>query len=445
MTQTLINLNSEIQPISIGEKPRFRIQKVFQYPKIIRVLFLIFGAYLVLPIIEVPVLGLSLSAPIFLIIALKCILKPPYPWSKKLSGWILLAIFLWLGIFISTWANGLLSGGVEIGQGGILTVIRYIYWLLVFVITAHFFSKIRMIKKLVMVLGWAVFLLALLRCYEIFQFGNIGSATRTQFLTQNSYGFIFSTFSPFLISVPFFTKGWKRILAILGNFFLLGAVALNGSRGSWVAISSGLILYLVYTLITDRKRFFSLLLVILVTFGVAVAAWQTFPDLTTRIQQRFNTFDSLDQEKSYMIRQLMIQKGWRLFQDSPIIGVGANRFTLTSTDLDIPRILSYRNQEYFDRTSSHNSYLGFLAEFGLIGTIPFGILLITLGFRGSLSSHNLYKEGHLWALPVLLGFFQMSVHMWVISSLTNTANWFIYGLIASIIMINRLPNEERCV
>ena len=161
------------------------------------------------------------------------------------------------------------------------------------------------------------------------------------------------------------------------------------------------------------------------------------------VSQRFATLQRLDEDKSYAIRQLMIQKGLRLFQQSPIIGVGAGRWVEESVPLDIPRVFSYAPQSHFDVKTSHNSYVSFLAENGLLGAIPLTVLLMILTLRGLRSSILLTRQGELWALGFYAGFVAMSVHLWAFSGLTNTATWLIYGLVAATIQLSQQDREEN--
>lgn len=423
------------------EKSHFVIKKAF--PKYILVLFCIFALYLVIPVIDVPLIGLSLSAPIFFIVAFTIILKPPKAWLHEYRIWILIAGLLWFAIFLSTWVNGFMSGNLELR--GILTVIRYVYWLLVFVVSVYFLSQGSTINTVTSVLGWGVLLLALLRWAEVLRYGNMGAWTGTHFLSQNNYGFLFSIFSPFLMVFVFKGHVWKKLFGWVGYLILLAAVAINGSRGSWVAIAVGLALCLFILMISRPRKFVSLSIMLVISVGVASAAWVAFPTVSSTVNKRFVTFDDLDTEKSYMIRQLMIQKAWRLFESSPIIGVGANRFTETVIELEIPSILSYASQDHFDDTSSHNSYLGFLAEYGLLGVLPYLALLIPLWIGGFLSACYFTRWGQYWAVAVFLAFIQMSIHMWVISSLTNTANWFIYGLASAAVVIWQKSKRENAL
>lgn len=409
--------------------------KASVYPKFIYLLFYLFSLYLVLPLYDVPLLGLSLSAPIFFVVAAAAILKPPRPWFRAYRGWIVIAAFFWIGIFISAVANGLLSGGVNIDTGGISLLIHYAYWMLIFVVTAYFASQGDMLKRISRVLGWGVLALALLRWLEVALYGNFGAWTGTHLLTQNTYGFLFSTFSPFLLVKILENRGSKKLLAVGANVLLWGAVAINGSRGSWIAIAIGLALCLIILLISRPGHFISLVTILLAIAFLAGSASVIFPQMASKVVDRFNTMQNLEQDKSYMIRQLMIQKGERLFLQSPVIGVGVGRFTKSSVPLDIPKVLGYAGQAHFDVKSSHNSYLDLLAESGLAGAVPFAVLLILLSWRGAKSAFRSSRKNRFWILAAFLGFVQMSIHMWAIASLTNTGNWFIYGLTAAAIVV----------
>lgn len=405
-------------------------------------LFLLMAAYFVLPLVDVPLMGLSLSAPLFALIAMQVLFRPPEPWFKRFHCWIILAGLIYLGIFFSTTLNGLLSSGVKIDRDGWLSLIRYAYWLLTFVITAHFTSRGNMLEKVSGVLGWAIFILALARLFELAAWGKIGAWSETQLMTQNSYGFLFSVFFPFLLAPIITTQGPNRWFMLLRMVVAGAAVLINGSRGSWISVATGIVVFsILYVLARPQKIGWSLLIVTLsalVFLGVQFAPTQ----IATAFGERFATFQALNEDKSYAIRLLMDQKGLRLFERSPLIGVGASRFTKESIPLDIPQLLNYAQQSHFDVKSAHNSYVAFLAETGLAGSLPYAILILTLVITGLISSFKLVKEQRVCALSVYASFIGMSIHMWGISSLTNTANWFIYGLVAAVIMIARQPKPE---
>ena len=91
---------------------------------------------------------------------------------------------------------------------------------------------------------------------------------------------------------------------------------------------------------------------------------------TETFAERFDTFHHLDQDKSYKIRLLMIQKGWRMFLDSPLFGAGAGTFTKDAVKLDLDKEMRYGSQKHFNKKSPHNPYITLLAETGLAGCRP---------------------------------------------------------------------------
>ena len=74
-----------------------------------------------------------------------------------------------------------------------------------------------------------------------------------------------------------------------------------------------------------------------------------------------------------------------------------------NTDVPLPEILNSELKEYFNEKSAHNSYLAFLAETGLVGSLPYllmSLILLVTGFkavkfifyeRGNLACRCLYK------------------------------------------------------
>jgi O-antigen ligase len=434
----ILKTNSETSKIKVGNGVISVLNKdmvVAEFPKIIYSLFYFFSAYLVFPVINVPFLGLSLSAPIFFFIAVTCIFKPPRPWFKGYQVWIFLAIFYWLGIFISTAANGILSFGVSIDSGGIKALVQYVYWLIVFVITTYFASQGLVLEKLAKVLGWSVMVLGLMRLLEVILYGSVYGSSSPHFLTQNSYGVLFSMFSPFLLLLMIGKRKKQSLFALGGYFLLLAAVAINGSRGSWISIAVGLGIGLLILIISKPRKSIGLLLWLSVAFVGLITVWVAVPQVSTAVEARFNTLETLEEDKNYVFRQVMVQKGLLIFKENPIIGIGPGRFIKTTVALELPRIFSGAgNMPSLTSESAHNSYIVVLAENGLVLAIPFAIILIILLFRGFLSGFKSIRRDDYLPLAVFLSFLQMSIHFWVIASLTNTSTWFVYGLVAAVIM-----------
>lgn len=404
--------------------------------KSVGVLFLLFSVYLVLPLVDVPVFGFSLSAVLFALIFLLSLQKKKYSFSRY-RGWVLLAVWIAFGVLLSFFVNGFMSGGNNIEGAGI--TVHYLYWLFLFVVVFYLLSEGAVsIQKSIEVIGASVFMLALLRVAELVFYGKIGAWTNTIFFSQNTYGFLFSMFVPTNYYLILEKQGKQKLFAVFRFSIVLMAVLVNGSRSSWIALGISLVVFLFLALISMRSitPLGTFLLVLLVVSVGYLGFRNLMPyNVVAAFDSRFSTFDTLDMDKSYGIRLLQTQKGLRLFSESPLVGVGPARFTREFVELDLPDYMSYGSQEHFNTISSHNSYIGFLAEGGLFASIPLAMLMITLAVSGGIGCIRLLRAGEYWALGVYLCFISMSVHMWSISSLTNTANWFIFAL--NVAMIER--------
>ncbi len=408
-----------------------------------RTIFLIIVLFIVLPIFDVPLLGLSLTAPLFAFLIYDVIKNGRAIRLRPYRLYLGLAVWIWLGVAASALGNGLSSGGVNFDSQSILAIVRFAYWLLFFAFTVIYVAASGLGRKLAAMLGWGIFILALLRLGEVVIYGNIGAWTGTRLMTQNTYGFLFSSFALFCVYFVFQWKSPRRWLAWGMSVLLIATILLNGSRGSWIGAGVGLVVMLAILVIARPRIFGRMVFSVAVVLGLVLVVLSVWAPLSQAFLSRFSSMDKLEEDKSYAIRLLMNQKALRLFEENPLIGVGPYRFRKSSTPLDMPDILSYEDQSYFDRTSAHNSYLGFLAETGLAGGLPYAILLLLLVIKGLRAAIYLARRGEIWAAAVFASFVAMSVHMWVISSLTNTGNWFVYGMVGALIVTARQLKRYR--
>lgn len=411
------------------------------FPQSVLLVFLFFGLYIALPLIDVPLLGLSLSAPVFFLVALPAFFRPPQPWLASYRRWILAAILIWLGIFLSAMLNGLVSGGVRVDSSTFTSLVQFAYWLLVFAVTVYLLSsQPGWFEYMALVLAAGIALLGFLRLGEAVLWGAVGSGARLRLITQNGYGIQFSTFFPLLFSLAYFGK--HRTLAAFGALVTVLAILINGSRSNWLAALASSLVLLWMLLRTQRQRIRSVVILFLLAGGLGVGVLFAPQVVAEAFEQRLASFQTLQWDKSYAIRQLMVQKGLRLFRSSPLIGVGVSRWRKESLPLEIPPALRYAPQSYFDAKSSHNSYVSFLAENGLTGAIPYAVLLLMLAVRGYGAAGRLARRGQVWALGVYAGFVGMSIHLWSLSGLTSTLAWFVYGMVGALIVLERRTRPQ---
>ena len=421
-----------------GALPRHR-----QHPLHIRNLFYLCGVFVVLPFFDIPFIGLSITAPLILPVIYYAFFQCAKPWVRKYRGWLLIAMAIWVGMAVSFVANGPWFGAREMHAVEFAYPVRYFYWLLVFVVTAYIASDFRIQRRLTTILAASVVVLAGLRCFEGIVLGKVGAWTNTIFTTQNNYGILFSTFTPFLF-VVFLGRGFlPKAFCVGGLLAILFACAINGSRGSWVAIALALAVFCSLAFVSRPSA--SLRLIVPVGFAALalVAILAGSARVREAVLSRFKTFDNLEMEKSYMFRQVMNQRSMKIFSESPLWGVGPGRYENVYVALEMPAVFRGRADDNFMRKSAHNSYLSFLAEGGLVATLPLAVLLVILAVRGAWSAVALNRRGERWAFGVYASFIGMSVHFWVMSGITTTAPWFLYGLLAATIVLAARVRKQR--
>jgi len=408
-----------------------------------QILFLAFAFYMAVPLLDVPLLGISLSAPILMLVAIEVAAVATRADFARYQGWLWLAGWFWIGCAASLPANYLMRGR-EVTPSDVHELVRWAYWMTAFAVSIFFCANPEFRVRVGKALAAGVTLLAGLRVVEAVAFGFWGHE-ESYFMSPNAYGWEFTTFAPFAVALPAALRNARRRWALAALGMVLLAWVLSGSRGSWVALSVGLCIFLVLCLASPRAlpRYLGALAGGLLP--VCALFWLIGERLSGPVGERVRTFQTLEQDKSYAIRELMIQKGLEMFRQNPLFGVGVGRFTAASVPLDIPPLLRYAGEELFNVKSSHNSYIAVLAETGLAGTVPFALLLVALALKGLAAAMRAARRGDIWPVAAYASFVGMSIHLWVLTGHTGTAPWFIYGLLAGTVVSTQCQRRPRPV
>jgi O-antigen ligase len=337
----------------------------------------------------------------------------------------------------------ILFGQAPLGIEVVITLVRYSYWWIVFLVVANVSSHEAWMRRIIVVLGISAIGLAGVRVLDAFLVGGWGlgsSGLSPQFLTKNSYGIQFSTFGPFAFVLPFVVDRKYRLFALIGALFLLIVILANGSRGNWVGLAAGgSVLVAIYSVThSARGQWVWVLPLVVFMIVLQVPLPAQVEDVVT---YQLDTFEDLDADKSYEFRQIMIQKALILFEKHPVFGVGLDQFKQTYVpELVLPPILQ-GHASSFITGSPHNSYLHYLAELGLVGTIPFALFLARLALRGTQAAIHFARKEEVWALGVLWSFVSMSVHLWSLAGLGSTQPWLVYGLVAGMVVQGQIPKR----
>lgn len=385
------------------------------------------GFYLAVPFVDLPLVGLSLSAPLFALLVMEWALTRT---RKPLrSRWVTLATLYWAGaaasLAVAVWTGRL----AVISSSELLLLLRCGYWCLVLIVVASLVAEIQKPERIAASLALGVLAAALLRLVEAFALG-AADVGRTHWLSANDYGMSFSTFTPFLLWQAIEERGARRWFAMASFALVLAALALNGSRSSWAGALLGGLVFLALLLLS-RGLGAARLLWPVAAGGLALVLFAAVPSLGTGLAERWSTLSRLASDKPLQTRMVLVEKGLLLFESRPLFGVGLGRFTAERATLDSSRT-PWASADDINSRSPHNAYIKVLAETGMAGTLPLIALLSALFLSGFPASIALARSGETWGLAVMASMAGMCLHLGALSGLTNTAPWFIFGLAAAV-------------
>lgn len=169
-------------------------------------------------------------------------------------------------------------------------------------------------------------------------------------------------------------KPGPRLAALAGGGFCLITICLTLSRGGILALIVAMIGGIALAGSWRPKVAVATLLVALIT--VSYFAFYATPQARDRI-----TSSTQGETRRQEGRSTIWEVGWRMVKANPIIGVGAGNFPDASGRYLIqPGTITRSDQVLIEKPQpAHNSYLGVLAELGIVGASMFiGIIVFCL-------------------------------------------------------------------
>lgn len=353
---------------------------------------------------------------IFITMLGKPILLKPQGSMRFLFAFLLLAL---VSLFFAEGA---------IGFRELKLYIQTIYWFLLAVIVHNLYPLLDK-QKLSKYILFSTFLLLMLYV----------SGFRSG-LTQNSVAFSVIILAP--MSFFYLKKTWIKIgFAGLLVFLIL----LGGSRSGAIISFVQCVLIILFSFNTFRRyiKTFLVVLVVLITLFTSETTLSILGNIVYPYNPRVgelltNTKHVMRNDMSWLQRQAQIQKGKQIFAEHPILGIGYTKFTEYDIVIDESQIDTDRVLRNIDNRSSHNTYVSWLAETGILGlsTMVLFFLFILVSFWKTL--HLL--PGH-FESTLLISLLGMLIYFYTITAHLGTSTWIMYGLIAG--AANQLNNYKK--
>ena len=145
----------------------------------------------------------------------------------------------------------------------------------------------------------------------------------------------------------------------------LAAFVLTGSRGGIIGLAAAMIAAVAAS---GRWRAGATVAVVaVVALGIGFYAAYAPPEVKDRVESV-----TQGEARSENGRSTVWTTGWRMVKDNPVRGVGAGNFRVQSVKYVLEPGASYRTDFVIDTQAvAHNTYLGPLAELGIVGALLF--------------------------------------------------------------------------
>ena len=154
----------------------------------------------------------------------------------------------------------------------------------------------------------------------------------------------------------------RIICSYLAALFACG-VLLTVSRGAWLALGLALAAWPLLLGRSPRRRWLGSLGVCAVLVLIAGAVYLREPLVKERV-------DQLARNRVEISRVVMWRAGWRLFQDSPLLGTGAGSYGVL---FERHRPVMFGDNPRW----AHNDYLNTLSDYGAVGLLlSFGVMAV---------------------------------------------------------------------
>lgn len=390
----------------------------------------LFTFFVVFPALDV--MGNSVTFYIFLYI----IFSVGTFWSASFKAKTLL--FLFLGVVL---LSTILAPHDRIREktftSGFIISIQFTYWILLACFMVVFRNKINLYELskwvfygvIAAVIGYFVVVLKV---------GGGGVFINTK-MPRNAY--VFTMLCSMPLSFYYLMQRYsKYAVYFILLCFMVALLLTNGRSGAIIIMLESIFVFILFNpgLLKFLKVLLApiILLVLFVQSDAVQPYMESFAEQVEPLSPRLASLilgeeeGDLSQDKSWLHRKLMIDKSLEIFDEFPLLGIGATNFSkfdseLGTFDEDQYSRLGNHDRDWYNNRSAHNTYVQILSEFGAIGLAIFLILLlIPLTHLIKLLFNNEFKIHHL-PLISLMG---MSIHFYAISTITGAVPWMILGL-----------------
>jgi len=344
-----------------------------------------------------------------------------------------LFFLLFLGwMFISTFFSK------DIGQT-IWEVLRTVSYFSLFLTIYNLTRKNRLTQSFL--LTCFVISGSILLVKDLYNFFSWGELSNGRYLVGSFYwhnqmaGFIV-VLLPLLLSLFLASRNlYFKLILLLVIFVSLLAIVFTYSRGGWISLLAALILFSVISF----KKIKSHIKPLFIMFGIFM--FVTFivlkpANVGKKTQSIITELSIQTRSVSGNLRTTVWQNTFKMIKDNPIFGVGHGAFGVAYN--------RYQNVPWLYAKYTHNHYLEYAAELGIVGFLLFAAIILNAIFRVFVERKILsdYTRYPLLA-GVIAALFGSAFHAFVDIDWSRISLYSIFWILLAVLFANLTKKEKK--
>jgi putative inorganic carbon (HCO3(-)) transporter len=273
------------------------------------------------------------------------------------------------------------------------------------------------------------------------------------FNDHTSYGAALAFLMPFLVFKVFDKKitGTKKLLVFLLLSYFVLALVLSYTRAAWVSIIGSALVFIVLKL---KIQWWVITMGLILSSVLLIGFWSQInanmannkQDSSNNLKEHVSSISNVTSDASNLERLNRWNSAFEMFKQKPVFGWGPGVYAFEYAPFQKSKDKTIISTNTGNGGNAHSEYLGPLAETGIIGTLSFLLIVITIIF----TSVKVYKKPSLSAemksvvLICFLGLVSYFIHGVLNNFLdTDKISSLFWGMTAIIVVIDLYHSGEE--
>lgn len=235
---------------------------------------------------------------------------------------------------------------------------------------------------------------------------------------HTAYGMILAFYLPISISLIFVKDYSKsiKLYAFVASLILFVALFLSYSRAAWLSLVAAIgVFLLIYFKIKFRYVLISFVILLGLFFSfqnqILDRLSKNDQDSSANFTEHVTSASNIASDASNLERINRWACAIRLFEERPVVGWGPGTYQFVYAPMQKAKEKTIISTDFGDGGNAHSEYLGPLAERGVLGTVSFLLIAMTILYTGikvyKRESDNSTKQ---LIMGILIGFVTYFVH-----------------------------------